>query len=491
MQNYMKGRNGGLPSYIKPISQCLDVAHKCKAYMRVMKEREPLNFEHCYDYFGRETWFDVRAYPHNDGIAVLYRDITEQKQAKNKLSSVIAESERRRRLYETILSNTPDLAYVFGLNHRFTYANDVLLKMWGRTWDDAIGKNCLELGYEPWHAEMHGREIEQVKATKRPVQGEVPFSGTFGRRIYEYIFVPVLGPDGEVEAVAGTTRDVTERKKNEDALREANVRKAQFLAMLAHELRNPLVPISAAAELLQIVQLDEKQVMEASQIIKRQVHHLTGLVDDLLDVSRVTRGLVELKKTPQDFKSIVYSAVEQVRPLVESKRHYLTLELAAAPIHVLGDQKRLVQIITNLLNNAAKYTPEGGKIHLAMEVKDDRLALRIQDNGIGVPPELQSRVFDLFTQADRTSDRSQGGLGIGLALVKSLAELHGGEVVCTSEGSGNGSQFTLTLPRLAGQSDLADVWQSVRTLPMPPVTWKQAANQFAILFGERFTNALH
>jgi PAS domain S-box-containing protein len=437
-----------------------------ETYKRVMDERKPVTFEHCYHLWGRETWFDVTAYPHDDGIALLYRNITEQKQVERELARVIAESERRRRLYETFLANTPDLAYVFDLDHRFVYANEVLLTMWGKTWDDAIGKNCLELGYEPWHAEMHDREIEQVKATKKPIRGDVPFNGTFGRRIYEYIFVPVLGPDGEVEAIAGTTRDVTDRRNTEEALRQDSLRKDEFLAMLAHELRNPLAPISAAAELMATVELDQARLQNTSRIINRQVRHLTGLVDDLLDVSRVTRGLAAIQNSPQDFKSIVSTAVEQVRPLIESQRHHLTLDLAAEPAHVSGDKKRLVQILTNLLNNAAKYTPEGGNIHLKMQVDDRQLRLSIQDDGIGIAPELQARVFDLFTQADRTSDRSQGGLGIGLALVKSLTELHGGTATCTSAGIGKGSQFTVTLPRLRDQGDPIHKSHSARQLPI-------------------------
>ncbi|MEC4720840.1 PAS domain-containing protein [Noviherbaspirillum sp. CPCC 100848] len=416
---------------------------------RVMSERVPARFTHCYDYFGRITWFDVSAYPHDDGIAVIYRDISEQKKVEQELARVVDESERRRRLYETFLANSPDLAYVFDLDHRFIYANEVLLKMWGKTWNEAIGKNCLELGYEPWHAEMHDREIEQVKATRKPIRGDVPFHGTFGRRIYDYIFVPVLGPDGEVEAIAGTTRDVTESRQNEAALREANQRKDEFLAMLAHELRNPLAPISAAAELMDMVQLDGKRLKDTSRIISRQVKHLTELVDDLLDVSRVTRGLTSITKTPQDVKGIVADAIEQVMPLVEAKRHHLTQDIAAGPAHVMGDRKRLVQILTNLLNNAAKYTPEGGRIHLSAQSDGATVSLAVRDDGIGIAPEMQARIFDLFTQADRTADRSQGGLGIGLALVRSLTELHGGSVTCSSEGLGKGSEFTISLPRLA------------------------------------------
>jgi PAS domain S-box-containing protein len=380
-------------------------------------------------------------------VAERTRIASERARNAEELDRLAADSERRRRLYETFLENSPDLAYVFDLNHRFTYANKVLLKMWGRNWEDAIGKSCLELGYEPWHAEMHDREIDQIIATKEVVRGEVPFAGTNGRRIYEYILVPVLAPDGEVEAIAGTTRDVTERQQAEEALRDSNRRKDEFLAMLAHELRNPLAPISAAAEILQMKPLDQKATERTSRIISRQVKHMTALVDDMLDLSRVTRGLVTLSKSPLDLKSVVYNAVEQVRPFIEVQRHHLLFDLAAETTYVMGDQKRLVQIATNLLNNAAKYTPQGGAIQIRLKVDADMLALSVEDNGIGIPASLQPHVFELFTQADRTSDRTQGGLGIGLALVKNLTELHGGTVSCFSEGKDKGSKFTVLLPR--------------------------------------------
>jgi PAS domain S-box-containing protein len=388
-------------------------------------------------------------------VAERTRIASERARNAQELDVLADAAERRRRLYETFLENSPDLAYVWDLNHRFTYANKVLLKMWGRSWDEAIGKNCLELGYEPWHAEMHSREIDQIVATKQVVRGEVPFAGAFGRRIYEYILVPVLAPDGEVEAIAGTTRDVTERKQAEEGLRDSNRKKDEFLAMLAHELRNPLAPISAAADILQMKALDETVTQKTSQIISRQVKHMTALVDDLLDLSRVTRGLVALSTSPIDLKSVVYHAVEQVRPFVEAQRHQLLFDLAAETAYVMGDQKRLVQIVTNLLNNAAKYTPQGGAIRISLSVDAGMLALSVEDNGIGIPADLQPHVFDLFTQADRTSDRAQGGLGIGLALVKNLTELHGGTVSCVSGGKDQGSRFTVVLPRHKVMSDAA------------------------------------
>jgi signal transduction histidine kinase/DNA-binding NarL/FixJ family response regulator len=258
--------------------------------------------------------------------------------------------------------------------------------------------------------------------------------------------------DDDIEKCQDTaerTWAAVEKARAQAELQEANRRKDEFLAMLAHELRNPLAPISAAAQLMEMGRLDATRLRQTSQVIARQVKHMTGLVDDLLDVSRVTRGLVELHTSAQDIKGIIANALEQVRPLMEAQRHHLAIELPPEPAHVMGDGKRLVQILTNLLNNAAKYTPPGGQISLTAQVQADQVVVHVCDNGIGIPPELQQRIFELFAQAERTPDRSQGGLGLGLALVKSLAELHGGEVECRSEGPGRGSCFTVRLPLLA------------------------------------------
>jgi signal transduction histidine kinase len=227
-----------------------------------------------------------------------------------------------------------------------------------------------------------------------------------------------------------------------------NTAKDQFLAMLGHELRNPLAPICAAAELLKNAPHDETRIRQTSDIIARQASHLTDLVDDLLDVSRVTRGLISLDKHELDVKQVVTDAVEQVHPLIEARRHHLAVHAPPEPAFVLGDQKRLVQVLTNLLNNAAKYTSEGGSIVLRMEVQREHVMLAVADNGIGMAPELVSRAFELFAQAKRSSDRAQGGLGLGLALVKSLVELHGGSVAVQSKGIGEGSEFTVLLPRI-------------------------------------------
>lgn len=246
---------------------------------------------------------------------------------------------------------------------------------------------------------------------------------------------------------AGVAVDITDRKATEQKLIDANQRKDEFLAMLAHELRNPLAPISAAAELLQTAKLDEKRVRQTSEIIVRQVKHMTGLVNDLLDVSRVTRGLVELDRSPVDIRHVITEAIEQATPSIQSQRHHLVTDLTPDATIVSGDRKRLVQIVANVLQNAAKYTRPGGSITLKTEIHDQNVQIEVNDNGVGMTPDLASRVFDLFSQAQVTPDRTSGGLGLGLALVKSLVHLHGGTVTCASDGPGHGSTFTIYLPR--------------------------------------------
>jgi signal transduction histidine kinase/ActR/RegA family two-component response regulator len=239
-----------------------------------------------------------------------------------------------------------------------------------------------------------------------------------------------------------------ERQQAIEKLKVEDSRKNEFLAMLAHELRNPLAPISAGAELLKIARINEERIRQTSEIISRQVSHMTNLIDDLLDVSRVTRGLAQLDNRALDMRHVVADAVEQANPVIQSRHHHLTLHMPPHMPKVFGDEMRLVQVIVNLLNNAAKYTPEGGNISLKIEVQEAHLVLEVEDSGIGMAPELVTHVFDLFTQAERTSDRASGGLGLGLALVRSLVELHGGSVYAASEGTSKGSRFTVVLPRM-------------------------------------------
>jgi signal transduction histidine kinase/CheY-like chemotaxis protein len=404
---------------------------------------------HGYD---EQTWFTFSYSPVRDddgAIAGVYCACVEV------TGQVLAEryrDEENKRLV-TLFEQAPGIIAVLrGPQHLFEITNKSYIQMMGRA--DLIGKTAREaLPY----VEGQGffELLDEVYTTGIPFVGHaVPLDvarepgAPLERRYLDFIYQPIRDAAGEVAGIFVEGSDVTVRKQVEDELRAANRQKDQFLAMLAHELRNPLAPITTAAQLLKMGTLDAKGVRNASDIIARQAEHMTDLVNDLLDVSRVTRGLVTLEKEELDVNAVVAGALEQVRPLIESKRHSLTMQLSGEPVHVLGDRTRLVQVLSNILNNAAKYTPPGGQILVRVTATDDRVVVVVSDNGIGIEPEVLPYIFELFTQAERTPDRSQGGLGIGLALVKSLVALHGGTVDARSEAPGRGSEFEICLPRL-------------------------------------------
>ncbi|MFD0913465.1 hybrid sensor histidine kinase/response regulator [Methylophilus luteus] len=267
---------------------------------------------------------------------------------------------------------------------------------------------------------------------------------------------PNLSSSNQLLGMVGNVLDITHRKLLEEKIKLESDRKDEFLAMLAHELRNPLAPIASSAELLRLLRPDDEQVLKTSGIIGRQVSHMSNLINDLLDVSRVTRGSIDLERKPVEINKVIADAVEQVNPFMLLKKHELIVNVPAAPSQVLGDNKRLVQILSNLLNNAAKYTPNGGRIVLNTMRQDTDLLIEITDNGMGMSPSLVSQAFDLFVQAELSSDRSSGGLGIGLTVVKSLVELHGGKVWAESDGIDLGSKFSVSIPLLIEPSEKPD-----------------------------------
>ena len=378
----------------------------------------------------------------DEGIACVL-DISESKKAQLALQ----ESESQFRM---LAENIPQLAWMAHSDGSIFWYNN--------RWFEYTGTTLAEMQGWGWTRVHHPDHVEAVrtKYCRDIVEQQVTWEDTFPLRgangEYRWFLsraVPIRDPSGRIVRWFGTNTDVTDQRHAEQALQEDNRRKDDFLAMLAHELRNPLAPISTAAQLLKLASHDGDNIRRSSDIIARQVQHMTDLVDDLLDVSRVTRGLVAIEKEKVDLKAVINGAVEQARPLIESRNHMLSIRLPSGNVLVLGDHTRLVQIVTNLLNNAAKYTPRGGEIRLCMEVKDAETSIVVADNGSGIDASLLPQIFDLFTQAKRTPDRSQGGLGLGLALVKSIATLHGGSVTAKSDGLGKGSAFTLTLPLLA------------------------------------------
>nr|WP_315397041.1 ATP-binding protein [uncultured Duganella sp.] len=245
----------------------------------------------------------------------------------------------------------------------------------------------------------------------------------------------------------GITIDISDTKRIQAELARSNQQKDDFLAMLAHELRNPLAPITAAADLLAMAPPEPARIARMSEVLSRQARHMSAMLDDLLDVSRVTRGLVELNKTVLDVKQVVAAALEQVNPLIEARGHKVGTQITYEQAQVVGDEKRLVQVLANLLNNAAKYTPVKGAIELALRIDGGEVVVTVADNGIGIGAELLPHMFELFVQGARTPERAQGGLGLGLPLVKSLVGLHGGRVSAGSGGAGAGSVFEVRLPR--------------------------------------------
>lgn len=269
---------------------------------------------------------------------------------------------------------------------------------------------------------------------------------------------------GRPAYLVGLSQDVTKRKQAEQALQEADRNKDEFLAMLAHELRNPLAPIRNAVQILRLTASKEPALMSVSGMIERQVNQLVRLVDDLLDVSRVSRGKIQLQKTLLDLAAVIRQAVETSQPLIEARRHTLNVALPLQTLRVEGDFARLMQVVSNLLNNAAKYTNAGGAIWLSVEpsAAGNEVLIRVRDTGRGIDALALKNLFELFYQVDRTLDRSDGGLGIGLSLVKNLVEMHGGRVEAHSAGRGQGSEFIVHLPCLPpvappGQTDASDV----------------------------------
>ncbi|MBK0392694.1 PAS domain-containing protein [Ramlibacter algicola] len=420
-------------------------------YRQVAAERRAQSLEHLYRFTdGRERWFEVRAFPVADGIAAVFQDVTERRQLQEELTASFE------RVQLALDAGAIVGTWVWSIPEDRFVADERFALCFGL--DPATLRTGAPISYA--FAAIHPEDAPRVRQElERVLQLGGPYRCQYRvLRNGAYCWVEASGraemdDQGHPVRFPGVLLDVEERRRVEaerdqmlETLRLSDRRKDEFLAMLAHELRNPLAPISTAAQVLKLARGEPQRVDEASKVISRQVSHLTKLVDDLLDVSRVTRGLVQLELHAVDMRTVVSAAVEQVKPLVQSRDHELRTRLGAGTCTVRGDFHRLVQIVANLLNNAAKYTPQGGVIEVALAPEGGRAVLTVTDNGVGIAADMILHVFELFTQAERTPDRSQGGLGIGLALVRTLVQLHGGEVRANSPGLHKGSTFRVELP---------------------------------------------
>ena len=334
--------------------------------------------------------------------------------------------------------------------------NPAAEKMFGWTRFEALGKPLVDLIVPPSLKERHRQGMARYLATgegpaldRRLELAALRSDGTEFPVELAVTRIPFSGPP----MFTGYIRDITERKRMEDELRgradellAADRRKNEFLATLAHELRNPLAPIRNGLQVWRLSEHDPKLMEQSREMMERQLAQMVRLVDDLLDLSRVSRGTIELQTERIELERIIEQAVETSRPIIDQAGHQLTLDVSTSPIYVNADLIRMAQVLSNILNNAAKYTEPGGQIRLSAFRQGDDAVVKIIDNGIGIPPDMLPSIFDTFTQVNRRLDRSQSGLGIGLSIVKTLVEMHNGSVEATSEGIGKGSQFIVRLP---------------------------------------------
>jgi len=388
------------------------------------------------------------------GFVVHVLDISESQQSKDALVKAHA-------LLDSLLAQAPVGFSYLDRELRYQIINDRLAEINGIPASAHIGQRIHDI--VPMLVPAVEKIVERILATGEPVKnqelsGETP-SAPGITRYWNESWYPLYTNSTEIVGFGVIVEDITDRKQAEKALREAGHRKDEFLAMLAHELRNPLAPISNAIHIMKLPNPDEAQLAWCRDVIGRQVEHMVRLVDDLLDVSRISRGKIELKKEALDVSAIVRRAVETSQPLIDAHRHEFSVHLPPEPLYVKGDPVRLSQAVSNLLNNAAKYTDEGGCIELTVEPAGNEILFRVRDNGRGIDPSALSGLFELFYQVDRTIDRAEGGLGIGLALVKSLVAMHGGDVWAQSEGRGKGSEFVIRLPRLPLSSSVPALCQ--------------------------------
>jgi PAS domain S-box-containing protein len=319
-------------------------------------------------------------------------------------------------------------------------------RLFGYTASEAVGR-LITLIIPPDRLNEEPKILERLRRGERVDHFETVRMRKDGSRLDISLTIsPVKNAEGKVVGASKIARDITERKQAEAALRDADRRKSEFLAMLSHELRNPLAPLRNGLQILRLAGGHGVAATEARAMMERQLEHMVRLIDDLLDLSRITNGKLDLHKEQIELSTILHIAVETSRPIIEAAGHQLTVALPPQPVAVYADRIRLAQVFANLLNNSAKYTEHGGQIWLTVERQDSDVVVKVKDTGIGIAPDMREKIFGMFTQADRSLSRADGGLGIGLNLVFRLVELHGGRVQVLSEGPDRGSEFVVRLP---------------------------------------------
>ncbi|MBW4051106.1 MAG: PAS domain S-box protein [Proteobacteria bacterium] len=371
------------------------------------------------------------------GIVVVFRDVTERKRAEHDhawLASLVDSSD------DVIASKTLD-----GI---VTSWNPAATRLFGYEPAQIVGKSITTI-IPP---ELHAEELEilaQLRRGQRIEHYETVRIAKNGRRIQVALTVsPIRGTDGRIVGASKIARDITERKRSERALREADRQKDEFLATLAHELRNPLAPICAAAQLLKNAKSLAPELRAATAILERQARHMTHLVDDLLEMSRIMNGRLLLHPEPLDLADLLRAVIEASRQALETARHQIALAVPSEPVHVNGDRIRLTQVLSNLLHNAVKHTPPGGRIEISLRAEGAQAIVSVRDNGSGIPPEMLEHIFEPFAQLDRSFEHPDGGLGIGLTLAKRLLDLHQGRIEAASAGRGQGTEFLIHLPTI-------------------------------------------
>ena len=431
--------------------------HRCFEAALRGEIAESTNQQYRIQQTGRTGFFDGYYMPIRDasgavtGGLALVRNVTARLEAE-------ARAKESREFFESYMAFIPGVAFVKDADGRHVYANRLFEQTHGLPPGGAIGKSDADI-FPPDTAERFRRHDLEVLSKGQPVRSIDEQGARNEPEHWMWVKFPITDAGGR-NLVAGVAFNITDQYQAEQALRaseeryrqlsgeleEVNRRKDEFLATLGHELRNPLAPLLTAAELLRMPPAPDAMTEQAIDVIRRQAEQMRRLIDDLLDVARITRGIVSLQLQRIDLRDALQDVLRNVQSWLDAREHQLVVSVPAGPVPVEADRVRLEQIITNLLSNAAKFTPKRGRIEVTLDRHAESAVIRVADTGKGIPRDMLSRVFDLFTQVNPSIDRAEGGLGLGLTLVKRLTEMHGGTVEVTSGGAGLGTEFTVTLP---------------------------------------------